>query len=312
MRTAILSLAILGGLGLLARAADTPAYRVLGADKGRIAVVEPDGKVSWEIPCKAQVHDMQLLPSGNLLYHDSDTHLVEVTPDKKVVWTYESKPKDGYRGRVEVHAFQRLADGNTMIAESGNGRIIEVDPSGKIVHEIALTIKNPHPHRDTRMARKLDNGHYLVCHEGDGTIREYDASGKVVWSYELDLAGRPRADGHGPEGHGREVFGALRLPSGNTLISAGNGNRVFEIDPEGKTVWALEHDDLPGIQLGWITSIAISPRGNVLFGNCHAGPKNPQLIEVNRDKQVVWSFKNFQTFGNSLAVAKVIGEDQLK
>ena len=143
-------------------------------------------------PNAAEVHDIALLPNGNVLFQTSRTRIVEMTPGKKVAWEYESKPKAGYNGRVEVHAFRRLPDGLTMIAESGNRRIIEVDSDGKIVHEIPLTVDKPDPHRDTRMVRKLDNGHYLVCHEGDGKVREYDGKGKVVWTYALDLAGRPR------------------------------------------------------------------------------------------------------------------------
>src|SRR5258708_38900836 len=116
-----------------------------------------------------------------------------------------------------------------MVAESGNRRIVEIDKEGKILVEVPLTVENPNSHRDTRMARKLDNGNYLVCHESDGKVREYDSKGKVVWTYTLDLAGRPRAPGHGPEGHGTEVFGAIRLANGNTMIAGGNNNRVLEV-----------------------------------------------------------------------------------
>ena len=197
-----------------------------------------------------------------------------------------------------------------MIAETGNKRIIEVDADGKIVHETPLTVNKPHPHRDTRLARKLDNGHYLVAHEGDGVVREYEPSGKVVWSYALDLAGRPRTGGH--EGHGTEVFSALRLANGNTLIGAGNGNRVIEVNPEGKTVWSLEHNELPGITLAWVTTVKALPNGNIIVGNCHAGPNNPQLIEVTRDKKVVWTFKNHEVFGNDLASTLVLTDDLKK
>jgi hypothetical protein len=46
--------------------------------------------------------------------------------------------------------------------------------------------------------------------------------------------------------------------------------------------------------------------GNTLLVNCHAGPEQPQIIEVTAEKQVVWTFKDFQTFGNSLPVAVVL------
>jgi len=298
------------GLGFLASqradAAEPVTHRFLAADKGHICVVGSNGKVEWEAKCAGDVHDLSLLPNGNVLFPMSSTEIVEMNPAKEVVWRYESKPKEGNKDHVEVHAFQRLENGHTMIAESGNGRIIEVDVDGKIQKEIPLTLEHPNAHRDTRMARKIANGNYLVCHEGDGAVREYDDTGKVVWTYKLDLAGRPRSGGHGPEGHGTEVFGAIRLQSGNTLIAAGNGNRVIEVDPEGQTVWSVEQKELPGITLAWVTSLHALPDGNIIIGNCHAGPENPQLIEVTRDKQVVWQMLNFQTFGNGLAASHIV------
>lgn len=283
-----------------------PSYRILGSDRDRVAIVNSSGKVEWQTPCEGSAHDLDLLPNGNILFLRNSTTVVEMTPEKKVVWRHTARPKQGYQGAIEIHAFQRLKDGLTLVAESGNRRIVEVDKDDRIVHEIPLTVNHPDPHRDTRMVRKLDNGHYLVCHEGDGAVREYEGTGTVVWSYALDLAGRPRSPGHGPEGHGTEVFGAIRLPSGNTMIAAGNGNRVIEVTPDGKIVWSIAHNELPGIRLAWVTTLQLLPNGNLVVGNCHAGPENPQLFEVTRDKKVVWTFKDFKTFGDSLAVARVL------
>ena len=291
--------------------ADPVAHRLLAADRGtgKMIIVGPDGKTEWEFANKHDVHDLHLLPNGNLLTHTSHTTVVEISPAKKIVWKYEAKPKEGYKGKVEVHAFQRLPNGDTMVAESGNCRIVEVNKAGEIVKEIALKVKQSHPHRDTRMARKLTSGHYLVCHEGDGCVKEYDAKGEVVWQYDLDLNGRPRSNGHGPEGHGNEVYGAIRLPNGNTLIAGGNNNRVVEVTPEKKIVWQVDQKDLPGITFAWVTTLHALPNGNVVIGNCHAGPENPQLIEVTRDKKVVWTFKDHARFGNNLASAQILGID---
>jgi hypothetical protein len=288
------------------RAADPPKYRVLAQDKGHVAIVGPDGKVEWEVGCKYNSHDIHLLPNGNFLLHTAAATVTEMTPKKEVVWKYEAKPTPANKGRVEVHAFQRLPDGNTMVAESGNRRIVEVSKDGKIVKEIALKVDHPDPHRDTRMVRKLDTGNYLVCQEGDGCVREYDPSGKVVWEYKLDLAGRPESPGHGPEGHGTSVYGAIRLGNGNTVIAGGNNNRVLEVDPKGKIVWSIDQKELPGITLAWVTTLHVLPNGNLIVGNCHAGPDNPQLFEVTRDKKVVWTFKNFHVFGDNCASHHVL------
>jgi outer membrane protein assembly factor BamB len=301
---AVLLFAVAAGT---ACADDRPVYRVLARDKGHVAIVNAKGEVTWEVPCDTDAHDISMLPNGNVLMPASATKIVEMSPEKKVVWEYESKPVAANKGRVEVHSFQRLADGLTLIAESGNRRLIEVDGAGKIVREVPLTVDKPDPHRDTRLVRKLPDGHYLVCHEGDGKVREYDDKGKVVWSYTLDLAGRPRAPGHGPEGHGTEVFGAIRMPNGHTLIAGGNNNRVIEVDKDGKVVWSIGHDELPGIRLAWVTTLELLENGNVIVGNCHAGPDNPQLFEVTREKKVVWTFNNQKVFGNGVAAAQVLG-----
>lgn len=305
MRT--LALALLGFATFsIAQAAEPVGHKVLGSDKGRVAIVDARGDVVWDYPSRFQAHDIVRLPNGNIMFQSGPATVVEVTPDKKVDWSYTSKPASDYKGGIEVHAFQRLADGSTLIAETGNKRLIEVDRDGNILKSIPLKVDHPNAHRDTRLARKLANGHYLVCHEGDGTVREYDGDGKVVWSYALDLGGRPRTDGH--DGHGTEVFGALRKDNGNTLIATGNGNRVIEVDPSGQVVWSVGHDELPGIRLYWVTTLKLLPNGNLVFGNCHAGPNNPQLIEVTRDKKVVWTFKDFNTFGNDLAAATVLDD----
>jgi hypothetical protein len=282
-------------------------YKVLGADNKFIRIVNAKGEVEWEMPnpTAREIHDIQYLPNGNILFQTGYTTVVEVNKDKQIVWQWESKPKPGYSGRVEIHSYQRLPNGMTMIAESGNQRIVEVDSKGVAKFELPLTVEKPNAHRDTRMVRPVAGG-YLVCQEGDGKLHEYDRKGNIVWSYELDLNGRPRAPGHGVEGHGTELFGAVRLKNGNTLIAGGNNNRVLEVNRQGNVVWSVDHNELPGINFAWMTTLQVLPNGNVIIGNTHAGPENPQLIEVTRDKQVVWQFKDFKHFGNNLVAAQVI------
>lgn len=277
---------------------------VLGQDRGHVVMLNPQGEIIWEKPCPGTSHDISLLPNGNILVQTRADNVVELNKAGDTVWRWDGKPTPANTERVEIHAFQRLRGDVTMIAESGNKRIIEVDKNGKILKEIPLTVNNPNPHRDTRMVRRTPKNTYLVCHEADATVREYDDKGKVIWFYTLDLNNQPRTPNH--DGHGTEVFGAIRLKSGNTLIGGGNNNRVLEVTPEGKIVWSIERDELPGIHLCWVTTVAELPNGNRVFGNCHAGPDNPQLIEVNREKKVVWSMKNHTVFGNDLASATII------
>lgn len=282
--------------------------RVLAGDDStrRLAIVAPNGSLEWEMKVGA-IHDAWILPNGNILTQQGWTRIVEITRDQKIVWEYDSSKMNGNAGKpVEVHAFQRLSNGDTMIVESGPSRILEVDRQGKIRKEIHLKVNHPSAHSDTRLARKLSNGHYLVAHESDGTVREYDRKGAVVWEYEVPLFGKERKGGHGPEAFGNSVFSAIRLRNGNTLIGAGNGHSVLEVTPKKEIIWKLEQNDLPGITLAWVTRVERLANGNTFFGNCHAGPENPQMIEVTPQKQVVWTFKDFKNFGNSMPVQAVV------
>ena len=255
-----------------------------------LAMVNEKGEVEWQVPIR-NIHDAAVLPNGNILYQTDWTEIVEMSPDQKVVWRYDARSNGNEGKRVEVHAFQRLSNGTTMIVESGPARIIEVDSNGQIQKQIALRVDHPNPHTDTRLARKLDNGHYLVAHEGaNQVVREYDDQGKVVWEYKT----------------GTKVYSAIRLKNGNTLIGTGDGHRVIEVNPAGTIVWSVEEKELPGITLAWVTMVDRLANGNTLIVNCHGGEKNPQIIEVDTKKNVVWSFKDFKRFGNSLPVARVV------
>ena len=88
-----------------------------GAGRGRCRGRRPDGKVEREFECKYDSHGIHLLPGGNLRLHTA----TGVRPNKEVVRKDEVKPRGGYEVRVEVHAFQRLADGSTVVAGAATG-----------------------------------------------------------------------------------------------------------------------------------------------------------------------------------------------
>ena len=289
-----------------------PTRKFIAADssKNRVAIIDEDGKTEWEHRIGG-LHDLHVLPDGNVLLQTSWTEVAEINPaNDEIVWRYDAmKRPENENQRLEIHAFQRLTNGNTMVAESGPGNVIEVAKDLKVVHAMKLKVRKPDAHRDTRLVRKLDNGNSLVCHEGDGLVREYDPSGKTVWEYAVPLFDRKPAGGHGVEAFGNQCFSAIRLPNGNTLIGTGNGHSVLEVTPAEQIIWSLHQNDLPGIQLAWVTSLQVLPSGNILINNCHAGPNNPQLIEVNREKKVVWSFKDFDRFGDSLTNSQMLAVD---
>jgi len=307
-RAVLLMLSLAAGLcgTTVAEQTGTPR-RVIAADDSRrtLASIAPDGKVEWK-RANGAIHDLHLLPDGHLLIQDGWTRVLELDRDGKPVWEYDAAGGDNAGKPVEVHAFERLPDGATMVVESGPARIVEVTREGKVRKSTKLVVNNPAVHSDTRNARSTAAGTILVAHERDGVVREYDRDGKVVWEYDVPLFGKEPKPGHGPEAFGDQLYSAVRLANGNTLIGTGNGHAVLEVTPAKEIVWRLDQNDLPGITLAWVTQVWRLPNGNTRFVNCHAGPENPQIIEVTPEKKVVWSFRDFETFGDSMPVAIVL------
>jgi hypothetical protein len=274
---------------------------LVGASYGKniLAITDAKGEVIWSHktagPQRGHTghHDVHLLPNGNILFHDTWTTLKEITLAKKVVWTYDSAKQNGNAGkRVDVHAFARLKNGNTMIVESGVGRVIEVDKKGKLVHQFPLKKGGT---QNTRWARHTPKGTLLVCSEQPGVVTEYDRTGKVVWDYLINT----------------RVYGAIRLKNGNTLIASGGGKSIVEVTPAKKVVWEIK-GKVPGtdIGLGWMTCLQELKNGNRLIGNCHAGETNPQIFEITPAKKVVWQWDEWNLVGNGLACWQVLDAQQ--
>jgi hypothetical protein len=243
---------------------------------GKVFIVNAEGKVEWEYST-GQCNDLWALPNGNLLFNTGHG-VKEVTRQKTVVFNYESSS--------EIYACQRLANGNTFVGECNAGRLLELAPDGKVVKEIRLLPADKDGgHLYMRNARQLANGNYLVAHYGEQVVREYDSQGRKV--REIPAPGGPHS--------------VIRLPSGNTLIACGDmsgAQHVSEVDKDGQTVWEVKADELPGIGLKFMAGLQRLPNGNTVMSNWLGHGqlgKAPHLIEITRDKRVLWTFFDHQT-----------------
>jgi len=273
---------LLLGAPLLADGPVTGAMsgKVLASGARRVMILDAKGQIEWEYPT-ALTHDAWKLENGNVLFADGNS-VTEVTPDKKVVFQYKSAEQKG----GGTYACQRLDGGNTLVGENSTGKVLEIDPSGKVVFELQTAPYKQGNHHNMRMARKLKSGNYLVCHSGAKTVKEYTPKGEVVLEIKVDNI----------------AFSAIRTPGGNTLVA--NLSHIAEYDPSGKVVWSFANTDIPDLTITNMTGMHLLPNGHIATGcyGAYKGGKGTGLLEITRDKKLVWAYSNPKSDGTMMAI----------
>lgn len=261
-----------------ASAADPITHSFLATGQ-ETAIFDSNGKVIWKYDHPTR--DGWVLENGNVLLalNNSKTHphgaIVEVTREGKVVFQFAGT-------QSEVNTVQLVGKNRYLLTEAGaKPRLLEVNNDGKIEVEVPLDAQTKNTHLQTRMARKLPNGNYLVPQLLDKVVREYDAKGKVVW--ETKTPNMP--------------FTAIRLENGNTLIACTHGHMIIEVDSNGKQVWELTNDDLEGKPIKDACGAQRLPNGNTVFTSYATKAKELRLLEVTKEKKVVWTYTDERKSG---------------
>lgn len=109
----------------------------------------------WEF---GQQHDVQMLPSGNLLFFangslqasfhgpEVGSRIIELNPEtRKIEWEYSTKaPKDFFSWYIS--GCQRLSSGNTLICEGVHGHLFEVTSDCEVVWDYVNPFRVDYEH----------------------------------------------------------------------------------------------------------------------------------------------------------------------
>lgn len=265
----------------------------VGENCNRMFLVK-DGKVIWTYQTGKgpEYDDVWMLSNGNILFTRMQ-YVALITPDKKVLWRYDCNNSKGIE-HTEVHTCQPIGLDKVMFVVNGlPPKLFVVNiKTGKVEVEHELPFEKPGDpngiHGQFRRARVTAKGTYLVSFLTMNRVVEYDKNFKEIWSYEIN-----------------SPWATIRLKDGNTLITDEKDWLTREVNPKGETVWEFNcQTDLPAEYQ--FTSAPQSctrlANGNTIFTSRGQSGKGPQLIEVTKDKKVVWVLHDWQNVGDATAV----------
>jgi outer membrane protein assembly factor BamB len=278
---------------------------LLIADRGngRLLIVDQRGRTVWQFPVSGSLppgrrfaaDDAFLAPDGRTIVANEESNQDVVRIDiatRRIVWSYGhyrargrgagylSNPDDAYP----------LANGNVVVADILNCRVVEIAPDHAIVRQWGHTGVCRHdppysydrPNGDT----PLPDGGLLITEIGGSRVIRLDANGNVLFDVRtpavypsdahVDAAGNivvADYNRHGavlgltPAGrllwrlgtaHGSLRFDrpslAIALPNGNVLLNDDFRNRVVVVDPRThRLVWQYGRPDQAGSASGHLS-----------------------------------------------------------
>lgn len=147
--------------------------------------------------------------------------------NNQIIWQYGTTgvAGNGPNQLNNPNSAELLEDGNILIADESNNRVIEVATSGQIVKTYTAggTVNG------AAFASRLRNDDTLISDSNNNRIVQVDANDKIVWQYVTNT--QPGSNPNPLPTRG------IRLHNGNTLISDQFNNRVIEVNRQGRIVF---------------------------------------------------------------------------
>ncbi len=207
---------------------------------GRILMVDTAGTIHWQFPKPHglpagqgfSADDAFLSPDGKTITANEEGHQVIVRIDiatERIIWEYGRYDRAG-SGLGLLHTpddAYPLANGDVIVADIGNCRIIEVSQAKKIVRQWGRTgacaINAPRTYGSPNGDTPLPDGGVLITEIHGSRVVRLDASGHVVF------------DIHVPTSYPSD---AQLLANGDVLVvDYANPGAILKVDRHGKVLW---------------------------------------------------------------------------
>ncbi|WP_433632497.1 hypothetical protein [Halomicrococcus sp. NG-SE-24] len=204
----------------------------------------------WSYPVRtrkdSEVHDAELLPSGELLVADMEYESIFTynlsTDEQTWVWNasqrYDAPPDPTKTDWLHINDVDRIGDGRYLVSVRNTNQLLILERGEGVVEVI-------NEDRDPSILDSQHNPHWL----GDGAVVVADSENdRVVELHRNESTGSWEVAWTVYEVGGIALDwprDADRLPNGNTLITDSRNNRVVEITQNGSVVRSYDVPSLP-------------------------------------------------------------------
>jgi hypothetical protein len=242
------------------------------------------GKIVWTYSTGPgnEYDDVWMLSNGNILFTRMQ-YVAEITPEKKMVWRYNAPTG------TEIHTCQPIGRDKVLFVLNGRPpklMVVNIKTHAVEVEHVLPQASKESVHAQFRRVRYTSRGTYLVSFLEMDRVVEYDRNFKEIWSYDIP-----------------KPWAAIRLKNGNTLITDESDVLTREVNPKKETIWQVSKADIPDKYCyGNSQSVTRLANGNTIICSRGGDHHGPQLVEITRNKKVVWVLQDWQHFGPATAV----------
>lgn len=243
---------------------------------------------------------------GGPNWSDDGSKVLIINREGTVEWIFD-------QGLRFAHSAIMLSNGNVLIPDTNNDRLLEVDPDQRVVWNSESwgdgsgRLPDGSHLNYPNYIQELADGHFLVSDRLNSRVIEIDRAGTIYWQFTgASKQHAPKYIGDSryliADSDGNRIIevdqtgailwsysaglswprDAVKLPDDNILITDSRNNRLLVVTPEGTVANEIKgHFSAP-------YQADLLPNGNFLVCDAQHG----RLLEVTPDSKIAWEFRN--------------------
>jgi len=213
---------------------------------------DPDIEYEYSFPVRternSEVHDVELLDSGEFLVTDMDRERVFTVRGGEITWQWNASqrydaPEDPTRTDwLHINDVDVIGEDRYLVSVRNAHQLVVIERGEGVVEvingDLDTTRGDPTLLRQQHNPQWLGDGNVLVADSHNDRIVELERGSDGEWRPAWEIYAAEGVNFNWPRD-------ADRLDNGNTLITDSLNKRVVEVNRSGETVWSYNTPEVP-------------------------------------------------------------------